>query len=318
MFNELLLNQEENLDNILRSLKSNKQVQDDIEKLVNLLCKYINKTVYLLGVGKSGNLAVHLSDILKSISFKSFPLNVTNLTHGDIGCIDSEDLVIFISKSGNTNEILNIIENFKCQKILLCNSNNSKISKFVDDTFVIPLKKECDLNFNLIPSNSIVNTLIYFNFVFNMVARKNKLTVDQYKLNHPSGDIGLKTKKVKEFISNDILVINNIDLELEEVAKLMNNTKMGLVFTNNDHFYGILTTKDLLKTYVEISNDYEKLSRPIRDYINKSPIIIEGSNSLISKNIDLIREHKYFKFIPVIDNKKYVGIIDNSKILKYL
>lgn len=318
MFNELLLNQEENLDNILRSLKSNKQVQNDIEKLVNLLCKYINKTVYLLGVGKSGNLAVHLSDILKSISFKSFPLNVTNLTHGDIGCIDSEDLVIFISKSGNTNEILNIIENFKCQKILLCNSSNSKISKFVDDTFIIPLKKECDLNFNLIPSNSIVNTLIYFNFVFNMVARKNELTVDQYKLNHPSGDIGLKTKKVEEFISNDILVINNIDLELEEVAKLMNNTKMGLVFTNNDDFYGILTTKDLLKTYVEISNDYEKLSRPIRDYINKSPIIIEGSNSLISKNIDLIREHKYFKFIPVIDNKKYVGIIDNSKILKYL
>jgi arabinose-5-phosphate isomerase len=318
MFDDIIDNQINNFSYLSNEIKSNELIKNQIYNLVELLVKYNNNTIYFLGVGKSGNLANHLSDILKSISFKTNSLNVTNLTHGDIGCVSSNDLVIFISKSGNTKEILDVIDNFNCHKVLICNSSDSKISKLVSSTYLVPLQMECDLNFNLIPSNSIVNTLIYFNFVFNLVSKKKNLLISDYKQNHPSGDIGLKTKKVEEFISNDILVVDDINLTLEEVAKLMNSTKMGLIFTDKDIFYGILTTKDLLKTYIEISNDYQKLTRPIRDYINKSPTIIEGSKSLISKNIDLIRKYKYFKFIPVIEDGKYIGIIDNSKILKYI
>ena len=92
---------------------------------------------------------------------------------------------------------------------------------------------------------------------------------------------------------------------------------MGIVFNYNDKFYGIITTKDVLNC-ITSGNINDILSEPIKKYINRNPFVIENPESLISSKIDMIRKYKFFKFIPVIDDGKYIGIIDNGKILKYI
>jgi len=313
-FNKVLENQKKNFDNFIENIKEN-----EINKLVDLLINYQDKNIYFAGVGKSGNLAFHLADIFKSVGLKAFNLNIMNTTHGDLGCVKSDDLILFFSKSGNTKEILDIIDVFECHKVLVCSNMEAKITKKVNEIFIVPMEEEGDIHFKLIPSNSIANNVIYFNFVLNLFIKKSGLTLDEYKCNHPSGDIGFKTKKVNCFISNDILVSNNINMSVKEVMDLLQNNKMGIVFEDvENNFYGIITTKDILNCANNILSKSKDINVSVKEYINKNPFIIEDSNSLISLKINAMRYYKFFKFIPVIDNKKYVGIIDNSKILKYL
>lgn len=314
IFYQVLENQKYNFSNLISNIN-----KDEINKLVDLLIKFSNNNIYFAGVGKSGNLALHLSDLFKSVGLKAFNLNILNTTHGDLGSVKKDDIILFFSKSGNTKEMLDIMDVFECYKVLICSNEKAKISSKVDETYIVPMKEEGDIHFKLIPSNSIANNIIYFNFVFNLFIEKSGLTLDQYKCNHPSGDIGFKTKKVSDVISNEILVCDNINISVKEVMDLLQTNKMGIVFENEENnFYGIITTKDILNCANNLLSKSEDINVSVKDYINKDPFIIEDSNSLISSKIGTIRDYKFFKFIPVIDNKKYVGIIDNSKILKYL
>ena len=310
VYQKIFKNQKNNFNQLISNI--NEKI---LNNLVNLFIKYQKKNIYFAGVGKSGNLASHLSDIFKSIGFKSFYLNIMNSTHGDLGCIKNDDLILFFSKSGSTKEILDIVDIFNCYKILITSNENGKISNKVNDTFIVPLVEEGDIHFNLIPSNSITNNLIYFNFVFNMLVDKKGMKLDEYKLNHPSGDIGFRTKKIKDFINNDVYVCNDINISIKNVLELLKVNKMGIIFKNNSKFYGILTNKDILNIF---SAKDINLDQKIKDYININPFILEDSNSLISGKIEKIKEYKYFKFIPILDNGEYVGVLDNSKILKYL
>lgn len=309
-FEKVLKNQQNNFDNLIKNIN-----KKDVNNFVDLLIKNQNKNIYFAGVGKSGNLALHLCDVFKSIGLKSFYLNIMNTTHGDLGCVKDDDIILFFSKSGNTKEILDIINVFNCNKILICSNVKAKIRNYVEQVFIVPLEEEADIHFGLIPSNSISNNLIYFNFIFNLFIEKTNFKLEDYKLNHPSGDIGFKTKKVKDFINNDIFVCKNINLPIKEAIDILKVNKMGIVFENNNNFYGIITTKDILNVY---SSDKINLDNSIEKYINKEPFVIEDSESLILSKMELIKEYKLFKFIPVLNNGKYIGVIDNSKILKYL
>ena len=79
-----------------------------------------------------------------------------------------------------------------------------------------------------------------------------------------------------------------------------------------------MTNKDLINIYSKTDDINSILQKEIKHFINTSPIIIENSHALISEKIEIIKNYKYFKLIPVVNNNQYIGVIDNSKILKYL
>ena len=313
-FEKILKKNKDNFNFLLDGLN-----YTEINKLVDLFIKHKSFNIYFSGVGKSGNLAIHLADLFKSIGLKTFTLNVMNSTHGDLGCVEKDDLIIFLSKSGNTKEINDIVDVFNCAKILVCCNDKAKISSKVDNTYIVPLKDEGDIYFKSIPSNSISHSIIYFNVILNLLIEKLDLSLEQYRNNHPAGDIGFKNKKISDFISNDIFICNQLDISVKEVMNLLKTNKMGLIFeesiNNENLFYGIITTKDILKI---IDLDVNNINSSIKPFINRKPILIDEVDCLISSKINLIREHKFFKFIPVVRDNKYIGIIDNSKILKYL
>ena len=298
-------NQNKNISECLNNIN-----KSDIDSFTDLLIKYNTNNIFTIGIGKSSTVANYISDIFKSINLKSFNLNCTNLTHGDLGCITKSDLLIVFSKSGNTKEINDIIDNINCFKILVCCNISGILIDKVNKTYIIPFNEEGDIFLKSIPSNSIINTILFFNFVVNIYIEKTKLTVDKYKINHPSGDIGFRTKKIRDFVNRDILICDNFELSNKEIIALLLKSKNGIIFQNSEKFIGILTTKDALKYF---ANNEDSL--PIYKLINKDPIKLTNPDELIIDKIDEIRSYKLFKFIPILENGKCIGILDNSRLL---
>lgn len=304
-FNLLKLNQISNFNNFIQNIN-----EAEIYSLVDLLIKYKDQNIFVIGVGKCSSLSIYFSDILKSLSLKSFNINVTNITHGDLGCIKKEDLTILISKSGNTEELTKVIKLINSYKILLSCNRFSTLSKIVNNTFLIPYNDEADIFFNLIPTNSSTNFLSFISFIVNLYIERNKITFENYTSNHPSGNIGFKTKPIRDFINNEITICDKFDLSNDDILSLLMTSKNGIVFQNKDIFYGILTTKDILKNIKNLS------SKSIYDFINKKPIILDNPDELIQQHLEFIKRYKLFKFIPILENDKCIGILDNSLIIE--
>ena len=108
----------------------------DISYIVNKI-KTNNGNIFFTGIGKSEDMSNHGCNLLKSIGLNSFSLNILNLTHGDMGSIQEND-IIFFSKSGNTSEIINIIDCLKGYKIGVCCNQDSKfLNHVLDISFTI-------------------------------------------------------------------------------------------------------------------------------------------------------------------------------------
>lgn len=275
-----------------------------------------NGNIYITGVGKSEDISIHLVNLMKSIGIKSYYINILNSTHGDIGCIDENDIIIFFSKSGNTSEIVEKINSFKCYKIGICSNENSLFSKYCDYNIVTPFQSELinDKNINCIPSNSYMSHLLFSNILINNLIEKSDITLDSYKSNHPAGNIGNNLKMVKDVIITEYpKIILNESIKLNEVLLEMTNYSIGCCFfvTKDNHLLGVLTDGDIRRKMVSSNIDDINIEN-----INIEYTFIENSNIYLNE----LENHKHFKkfkkakFIPVIENNCIIGIINYSKI----
>lgn len=160
-----------------------------VEILSNKILSYNN--IYFLGIGKSGIMAQYMSDILKSLNKKSFYLNATNLSHGDIGCIEDNSLIIIITKSSNTAELklpILLLKNKKCNVTSLT-MQNGELSDICDEIILLPNTSELD-DFDIIPTTSFTFYSLFANILISHIIKKTNMNLDNYKYNHISGNIG--------------------------------------------------------------------------------------------------------------------------------
>lgn len=299
---------------------------EDIINFVKILNYHKNNNIFISGIGKSYNTAKQISDLFKSISLSSYDLNIGNLLHGDIGTIKKDDLFIIITKSGKTNEILKIIEYIKCKIIIITNTLIDNIQnfykKFNNYNNITFFYIKCfieDYNFNLIPSNSIVNTLLYINIIIDYYIKYNKITENQYKLNHPSGSIGLLSKKIEDLTEKEFL---NICIEKDElnnqsiINKLLGSNNSIVIFHKNNSFYGLMTIKDILKIINNDDINVKNNQYTIIENINTNPYTLYCENTLNQCIDKLINNYKIFRLFPVLNqNNMCIGILDIKKIM---
>lgn len=176
----------------------------DIKKM-SVLIKSINQPVYTIGVGKSSHIARLFSDQLKFLSINSSNLDCTNLLHGDIGILQPGDLVILISKSGSTGELVNIVPEIKkkqCRTCIVTMRGESILAEMVDFVFVLDRVEEIDIH-NLMPTNSLIVFMNFFNKVLaNIIDEKNLNTTQMVLANHVGGHLGNYVTKYTSTTSN--------------------------------------------------------------------------------------------------------------------
>ena len=310
ILNNILSN---NFDNIIQEIKSEFYYQinnfnmTDIIKLSNII-KNAPRNIYFLGVGKSGNIAKHCCDLLKCISYSSFYLDLLNLTHGDIGTITSNDIIIIFSNSGNTEEIIKITHLLKkigSRIICICCKEKTQISELCDVLIITPFKIEISGTIDKIPTNSCMSHLIFSNILVSVL--KENISLEKYTYNHLSGNIGYNLIKIKDIINiNYPKVIikndeNSILLKFILIKMIEYNLGCCFFFCENDDIIGMLTDGDI--------------RRYMSEYNLSDIIYIEKINKKFYYESDL---NKFIKdcnkigtgIIPIILNNKMKGYIE--------
>ena len=274
----------------------------DIDKLNKLINE--SRTIYLSGIGKSETMANHLCNLLKSININAFYLNTMNALHGDIGTINSSDMIIFFSKSGNTPEIINLIPFIKIKNVKIvgvCCDKNNLFKKYCDYTIELPFQKEISGENDKIPTNSSMSQLLFINIL--VAQLKNNISVEEYKLNHPAGNIGHNLRKIKDCLILDFpkIILNN-SISLNLILLEMTKYKIGCCFfiDNNDIFLGLLTDGDIRRLLIKNDN----IKSINIDDINNNYYYESDENKFLF-------ECKKSNYIPIIKNKKLIGIFQN-------
>jgi len=293
-------NIKQNINYFFKNIDSQKN-----NMFVNTLVKYFNNNIYIIGIGKSFNISNHFSDLLKCINFHSFSLNSASILHGDIGCINKNDLIIIISNSGNTKELIDIIPIIQIKKnphfILLTSNESGKINNIVNDTYYIPVKNEDKSCFSLIPTNSVINYILYINNIIGSLIERTNLDNNTFINNHFSGNIGNIYKKVSDIIIKpencSIIDINN---NIKKAIISMNVKKMGIcIIIENEKPKGIITNRDIC-VFLENNGN---INENINSIIKESFYFIDNDDVFI-KNIT-----ENYSYIPIIKNDIFLGII---------
>ena len=289
----------------------------DINEIINIktvINKHNINNIYITGIGKCETLAIHFSNLLKSISYQAFYISPQNSTHGDIGSIKDNDLLIVFSKSGNTLELINFLKIEKIKKIdsisFTC-SKSGKINKLTKYNIVIPLKNEIQIGIKNIPNNSCTLMLIIINIITKML---ENIDLIEYKLNHSGGSIGNDLLTIEQVMLKDFPQIKldiNKTVKIIDIVIEMTNKKIGIVIINDEenNIHGIISDGDIRRLLIK--NQNLKLLR-LND-INQN-YYYESNKNIQLKNIkeNLLK----YKFIPIVENKKCIGLLHENLIKK--
>ena len=216
---------------------------------------------------------------------------------------------MIFSKSGNTNELINIINALKLHNPYLisisCNINGM-LNKLCDKSIVLSLNNELEFNENIntIPTNSYMITLFFINILIMILCDKIQLKYDKYKLNHPGGNIGNNLMTIKEVLITDFPKIFMEEvLHLSDILLEMTKYSIGCCFfvNRNNELLGLLSDGDIRRLLINNRN----IDIITMEHINKN---FYYETNLIKMMCD-IKNIKNYKFIPILENNIIIGII---------
>jgi arabinose-5-phosphate isomerase len=188
----MMWNIDKNLDRIVRAAKSVNVT--DFERLCEDCIKIIDDggKIITSGLGKNVPVCEKFSGTLNSLGIPAAFLHTNTAVHGDLGIVCKKDLVIILTKSGETVESVYLVDLLKkrgCKLWLLTFKENSTLSSKIHDKLVIDLEHEGDM-WNIVPNNSTVLNLIILQELAMQMSKKRKIQLEEFMANHPGGDIG--------------------------------------------------------------------------------------------------------------------------------
>ena len=304
--------------NALQKLKSN--IGGSFDKVVKLLLSLKNGKVIISGVGKSGIIARKWSATLSSVGIPSFFLDPTNASHGDMGQITSNDLVILISNSGQSEELKNIIQytvrNKNIKLIGITSKKDSLLYKNSNQVFLIPSIKEAGPE-NIVPTSSTTSQLALGDAIAIACMKYKKFTKLDFKKFHPSGTLSIKLKTVEDLmITGNKIPIISIKSNMKKAISIINKKKLGVLIIKDKKgkTVGIITDGDLKR----MAQKYQKLqSLELNKVMKKNPVSIE-KDKLAANALSIMNSKKITSLCVHKKNnkKKTIGLIHVHDILK--
>ena len=304
--------------NALKNLK--KFINQKFLKIVNLILNSRNGKIIISGVGKSGIIARKWAATLSSTGTPSFFLDATNASHGDMGQISSNDIVILISNSGESQELKNIIQytsrNKNIKLIGITSKKDSTLFKNSDLGFLMPLIKEAGPE-NIVPTSSTTAQLALGDAIAISCMRFKRFTKFDFKKIHPSGSLSIKLKTVGDLMitGNKIPKVKE-NIKMDKAIKIINKKKLGVLIVENlkGNTSGIITDGDI-KRIAEKYNNFENLK--LKNVMKKNPISVD-IDTLAASALSLMNTKKITS-LCVHRNKKIkktLGLIHMHDILR--
>ena len=290
--------------------KLQSSIGDEFAKAVNLILSLKGKII-LSGIGKSGHIANKIASTFTSTGIVSMFLHPVEASHGDLGIIEKNDLIILLSNSGAAVEINDIINYSKKNgiKIIGITSNkNSELAKNSDIKIILPKHKESD-PLGIAPTTSTTLALIIGDALCSSVLAYKDFDRSLFKKFHPGGKIGKNLKTLEDIMDMDLPIINLKSSVLQAVL-MMTKKKYGcaIIANKNEKILGFITDGDLRR-----SLNGNILESSVTKIMRTQPILA-NKNTLISSAINIMNENSITSLI-VADKNKAIGIVNLKKCL---
>lgn len=293
------------------------RIDGDFERAIDILysCK---GRVIVTGMGKSGHVGRKIAATLSSTGTPSYFLHPAESTHGDSGIITREDVVIAISNSGETAELMNLlplIERFGVKMIAMTGKKESTLGRKSDVVLDVSVEKEaCPLG--KAPTASTTATLAMGDAVAICLLKKRGFTEEDFLMFHPSGALGRGVLyHVSDLmITGDRIPVVNENNNFHDTIQLISAKKLGCAIIINDMgvMTGILTDGDIRRTLLRYDNTSSLLAR---DVMTQKPKVILDTD-LAAKALHIMEKHSITALAVCDSANRPVGLIHIHDLLK--
>ena len=282
--------------------------QDNINKIIDEILNNSGRLI-VSGIGKSGLIGKKIAATLASTGTSSFFIHSTEAYHGDLGMINQNDILLLISYSGESDDVLKVLsfcnEN-EIKTISVTGNKNSTLAKnsnyFINSNII---SEACHLD--LAPTSSTTATLIIGDAIAVTLMKAKKFTEADFAKYHPGGKIGKRLlTKVKDVMKTDKLPILDKNMDLSDIIYNISNSGYGIGFLlQNKNIIGVITDGDIRRA-IKLELNLKKIQ--LQSLINKNfKFTSPDSNLHEVKNI--MQTNKIIT-LPVIDtDNTLVGLV---------
>ncbi|MDB4040079.1 KpsF/GutQ family sugar-phosphate isomerase [Methylophilaceae bacterium] len=291
-------------------LKASKNISINFSDAVNEIHQCCGRIV-VSGMGKSGHIARKIASTFASTGTPAFFMHPGEASHGDLGMITQDDIVIFFSNSGQSNELISIFPTIKRigAKIIGISGNvNSELANQADIHISAAVTKEaCPLG--LAPTASSSVSLALGDALALCVLDLREFTAEDFARSHPGGNLGknilIKVKDIMRIGENIPSV--NIKSSLKDAIEEISKKKVGFtgIVNNENTLIGILTDGDLRRALLSKKN----IDSSIKECMTESPITLNGSEMAIEA-VNIMEKFKVNCFLITDNNKKVIGMLN--------
>lgn len=283
-------------------------LDNNFNQAVELILSTTGKLI-VIGMGKSGLIGRKMAATFSSTGTPSFFLHPAEAFHGDLGMVAKNDVLLAISKSGETSEILQLIPFFKKQQlpiIAICAAVNSTLVKNADYFLNVLVNQEaCPLD--LAPTASSTATLAMGDALAMALMKARGFQRADFAQFHPGGSLGKKLLTAVETVMHqkDLPIISN-KTEMEALINTMTKGKLGLVIIQeNQKIIGIITDGDLRRIMRKKQSDFFQLKA--KDFMTKNPITITPSTTIKAAETLMVK-HKITSLL-IAEADSLVGVV---------
>ena len=287
------------------------KIDDNFEKAVDLMLNCKGKVI-VTGVGKSGHIGAKIAATLASTGTPSFFINPLDVYHGDLGVMTPDDVVVAISNSGTTDELLRFIPmvlHMQIPIIGLTGNSESLLAKYSTCHLNVNVSHEaCPLN--LAPTSSTTATLAMGDALAIALMEKRNFRPQDFAHFHPGGELGKRLlTTAQDVMRSDDLPMITPEMHLGEAIILVSKGKLGLGVAEKDgEIMGIITDGDIRRAMEKWQAEF--FNRTVSDIMTTNPNTVTPETK-ITEIQNIMHQYKIHSVLVVDKERHLLGVVDS-------
>ena len=281
--------------------------------------------IVVTAVGKSGHIGSKIAATLASTGTPAFFLNPLDAYHGDLGMLGPDDLVLAISYSGATEELLRFLPLIQAKRITIIGMSSNPSSLLAQYAAVhlnIAVEREAD-PLNLVPTSSTTVTLALGDALACALIEAAHFQPSDFAMLHPGGDLGRKLlAKVRDVMVKENLPFLTSEMPMSEAIEIVTNGKLGVGIVveslpslqdgDGGRLLGIITDGDIRRAMQRLGQSF--FSTPVSDIMSRNPKTIHKDAKIVEAG-EMMNHHSIHTLIVVDEGCKVVGVVDSFSCL---
>lgn len=287
------------------------KIDDNFDNAVELMFRCHGKVI-VTGVGKSGHIGAKIAATLASTGTPAFFINPLDVFHGDLGVMTKDDVVLAISNSGNTDELLRFIPmvlHMEIPIVAMSGNPESLLAKYSTCHLNVSVRKEaCPLN--LAPTSSTTATLAMGDALAVALMRKRNFKPNDFAQFHPGGELGKRLLTTVQDVMHTVnLPVISPSMHLGEAIILVSKGKLGLgVATDGDRIIGLITDGDIRRAMERWQAEF--FNKTVADIMTRSPKTVPPQTK-ISDVQQMMNRYKIHSVLVVDSERRLLGVVDH-------